>query len=72
MDLLERMGVERLMDGRLSSAGLMSGILTAARSVVSAEKSVVSRATREHFATRRGYHERIGGGSKAMRSRSWC
>lgn len=27
IDLLDRMGVERLMDGRLSSAGLMSGIL---------------------------------------------
>ncbi len=27
MDLAERMGVERLMEARLSSAGLMSGIL---------------------------------------------
>ena len=45
MDLVERMGVERLMDGRLSSAGLMSGILA-----VMAEKA---RARKKHSATRK-------------------
>ena len=31
MDFVERMGVDRLTEGRLRSAGLMSGILTTDR-----------------------------------------
>ena len=45
MDFVDRMGVERLMAGRLRSAGLMSGIL--------AMMAEMARAKERHSATRK-------------------
>jgi len=52
MDLVERMGVDRLTDGRLSSAGLMSGIVTA---VVSRRRGGAVARREQHYAAGKGF-----------------